>query len=360
MLTAALVIAVASACSDGGGGTEVGLVSSGDEVSGVAEQPIGDEAASATQAGSGLTTADYGPSEPSDPANPADPTDPPDPVEPVDPPALAGTIEALTYNVAGLPDALSGSNPEVNTTLIGERLNRFDLVLLQESWQTPKPNPNAPLRTYHEDLEATSTLPFRSIPLAAPLGSDPDRPQALLSDGLNRFSTLAFEPTLRQRWSGCGDAAADCLALKGFSMARTTVAPGVTVDVYNLHMEAGGADFALRGENVAELLAFVTANSVGEAVVVGGDFNLHLDEEPDATQFADLLAGAELTDVCTELGCDQPNRIDKFLYRSSSRVTISPTSWQNLTADFERDDGSPLSDHDPVAVTFDWTIAASE
>jgi hypothetical protein len=52
----------------------------------------------------------------------------------------------------------------------------------------------------------------------------------------------------RQRWENCHDSAADCLSLKGFSFARTTLPSGATVDVYNLHMEAGGdpEDDALR------------------------------------------------------------------------------------------------------------------
>jgi hypothetical protein len=269
--------------------------------------------------------------------------------------ANSGTIRALTYNVAGLPDVLSGSNPAVNTAVIGPRLNNYDLVLLQESWLTPTPNTLAPLRTYHEILDTTSTLANRSVSLTAPIGTDPLRPTALLSDGLNRFSHLPFEPVDRHRWTNCGDASADCLALKGFSMSRTTVAPGVVVDVYNLHMEAGGVDFALRGENVDELASYIETNSVGNALIVGGDFNLHLDEEPDASQFTELLTRGGLTDVCTALGCDQPNRIDKFLFRSSAGVTITPTVWENADPLFQDTAGQPLSDHDPVAVNFAWT-----
>ena len=56
---------------------------------------------------------------------------------------------------------------------------------------------------------------------------------------------------------------------------------------------------------------------------MAGDFNLHLDRDPDADQFAALLADTGLTDVCTELGCDEPNRIDKVLYRSNDAVTIT-------------------------------------
>src|SRR5680860_599736 len=189
-------------------------------------------------------------------------------------------FELLTYNVAGLPEVLSGGEPAANTELIGPLLNDYDIVLVQESWRT-----------------------------------------------------------------------ADCLSLKGFSMARTTLAPGVEVDIYNLHMDAGGADSAVRGENVAELSAFMAKESAGRAVIVGGDFNLHLDEDPDADQFAELVTAVNLTDVCTELECDEPNRIDKVLFRSGGGVTLTPLDWRNESARFTRADGEPLSDHDPVAVT---------
>ena len=265
------------------------------------------------------------------------------------PPVTVG-FELLTYNVAGLPDALSGSEPATNTALIGPLLNRYDMVLLQESWLTPDEVADGGLRTYHEILVALSEHEHQSVPLPAPLGSDPDRPAALLSDGLNRFSGFSFDPVVRMRWLTCGEASADCLSLKGFSMARTTLADGMEVDIYNLHMDAGREDADIRADNVAELSAFIGSESDGRAVIVAGDFNLHLDRDPDADQFALLLAATGLIDVCTQLGCDQPDRIDKVLVRSGGGVTITPTAWRNEGAAFTRGDGEALSDHDPVAV----------
>lgn len=49
-------------------------------------------------------------------------------------PPPSGTFTTLTYNVAGLPEGLSGSNPSVNTPLISPLLNAYDLVLVQEDW----------------------------------------------------------------------------------------------------------------------------------------------------------------------------------------------------------------------------------
>jgi endonuclease/exonuclease/phosphatase family metal-dependent hydrolase len=271
----------------------------------------------------------------------------------------SGELLALSYNVAGLPQGLSGSNPERFTPLIAPLLNGYDLVLLQESWQTPEVNPYAPLRVYHEILAAGSTHPYKSIPATNPFNTDPRRPEAALGDGLNRFSIFPFEPVIRQAWEGCDNSAADCLAFKGFSVARTTLAEGVTVDVYNLHMEAGGTprDEELRDEGVSQLRDFILEFSAGRAVIVGGDFNLHTDEEPDSSQFQRLLAEAGLTDVCAALDCPQPGRIDKFLFRSSDSIEIAPTSWRFETDVFVSPEGEALSDHDALAVRFTWSAS---
>jgi endonuclease/exonuclease/phosphatase (EEP) superfamily protein YafD len=91
-------------------------------------------------------------------------------------------------------------------------------------------------------------------------------------------------------------------------------------------------------------------------VIVGGDFNLHTDSEPDASQFQRLLADTGLVDVCAALGCAQPGRIDKFLFRNTPGLTIEPLSWQFETGVFIDGLGDPLSDHDALAVRFRWTV----
>ena len=68
---------------------------------------------------------------------------------------------------------------------------------------------------------------------------------ALMADGLNWFSRFPFSWIHRVRWAQCNGylgAASDCMADKGFSFGELTLAPGVSVDVYNLHAEAGGSE----------------------------------------------------------------------------------------------------------------------
>lgn len=279
-------------------------------------------------------------------------------------PAASGTFTALTYNVAGLPEPLSGSEPATNTPYISPLLNRYDLVLVQEDWANDPPLP-PPLVVYHELLVAGAEHPYTSTPKPNPMLTNPARPMGVLSDGLNRLSRFPFGDLTRVMWPSCfggpdtsDGGAADCLAEKGFSFARHEVAPGVEVDVYNLHAEAGNtpADQAARAEDYQVLAAFVTEHSAGRAVIVAGDYNLHTDRSPDAEVHRAFLDATGLTDVCELVDCgEDAHEIDKFAFRSGDTVKL-----QAITHRFERDvfvrptDGAPLSDHDALAVTFAW------
>lgn len=272
-------------------------------------------------------------------------------------PRVEGSFRALTYNVAGLPQGFSSSNPATNTPFIGPLLNDYDLVLVQESWKTPDPNPLAPLRVYHEILEGASQHPYRSEPLPLPLNRDPERPSALVSDGLNRFSNFPFGEVYRQRWEGCDNSAADCLSLKGFSVARTELAPGVCVDVYNLHGEAGSTenDLDLKDDNIEALLAHIEEYSRDRAVLVGGDFNMRLARERDAANLNRLVEEAGLQDACIAVGMLDEQEIDKFFFRSSDALKIEPETCEFEVDKFVTPQGEPLSDHEPLAVDFTWS-----
>lgn len=276
-----------------------------------------------------------------------------------------GTFSALTYNVAGLPEPFSGSEPVINTPLISPLLNDYDLVVVQEDFVDPVP-PVPPFDFHHDDLISAVTHPYLSTPATPPLGTDPTRPSALVADGLNRLSRFPFGDITRVRWTNCfGGAdesdggAADCLSLKGFSVASTTFADGVVIDVYNLHGEAGSTplDVEYSADDYEQLAAFMADYSAGNAVIVGGDFNLHTDEEPDSTVYDTFLDATGLTETCDVVDCGaDADRIDKWAFRSGGGVDVTA-----LTHSFERDkfrraDGAPLSDHSALAVTFQWTV----
>lgn len=253
-----------------------------------------------------------------------------------------GTFEALTYNVAGLPQGISDSNPEEFTPLISPLLNAYDLVLVQEDF------------VYHRDLKRDASHPFQSTP------KDPD--SRLIADGLNRFSQFTFDTLKREQWVACygeldGGAitgAADCLAEKGFSMARTTFASGIIVDIYNHHAEAGGAatDAEARAAGYAQFTQFIQAHSAGNAIIIAGDTNLHRNDPVDGPLLEGFEATNGLTDACHFLDCGTES-IDRFLFRNSDTVEITPLTWR-YADEFITEGGDRLSDHYAVHVGFRW------
>lgn len=248
-------------------------------------------------------------------------------------PASQGTTNVLTYNVAGLPDFISQRNPAVNTPLISPLLDAYDLVLVQEDF------------SYHAELAADASHPFQSTPGGG--GS--------LGDGLNRFSHSEFVDFERTGWAACNghfDSGSDCLTDKGYSVGLHELAPGALVDVYNLHMDAGGsqADIQARQAQVQQMLSTILTRSQGRALIVAGDTNMGGSDEAD---FVTLLAGAGLVDACRELDCGEQYRIDRVMFRSSADLQLTPTSWI-VDPSFVDGGGYPLSDHEAIGVEFDW------
>ncbi len=273
-----------------------------------------------------------------DPARPADapnsgPADRPAPtaVEPSKPLPTAGTFTVVTYNVAGLPEALTSSKAATTTPLMSPKLNPFDLVLVQEDF------------AYHKQLTSASTFPHVSTPMQPPTPTD-------LGDGLNILSRFPFSGEARTKWKKCSgifDQKNDCLTSKGFFRVVFDLGQGRMIDVYNVHFDAGRSkgDAAAREEQVTQLTQAIAANSADRAIIVAGDTNMKVDDEPT---FQRLLDGADLTCACRAIKCAEPNRIDRVLFRSTASVKLSAKSLEVL--DFVDGAGKPLSDHEPVRV----------
>lgn len=242
----------------------------------------------------------------------------------------------LTYNVAGLPDGLSSGDPETNIPKISPLLNAFDVALVQEDF------------SFQRELRADVEMPFQSLP------KDPDLP---LGDGLNRFSYSAFDEDLvRERWelcSGIVDGSNDCLAEKGFSIATHKFSPTLSVDIVNLHMDAGGGeeDRDARLSQVEQLIVFLAENDSGRPLVVAGDTNLRPSRESadDASVLAKLYDEADLVDSCALLDCGEEDRIDRILVRPGADIDLSVSDWR-IADEFVDAEGAPLSDHEGVTV----------
>jgi hypothetical protein len=258
----------------------------------------------------------------------------------VAPAPTSGSIDVLTYNVAGLPEPLSQSSPDIYTVQISPLLNRYDVVLAQEDF------------FYHRELSLYATHGYRSTPEPTPAGR-------FVNDGLNHFSKLPLTEPVRTTWVACNgqlDYASDCLAAKGFFVARLTLAPGAEVDVYDLHADAGGGalDVAARAAQYVQLRDFIVATSAGHALIVAGDTNLHGFDPDDEPVLSSFLAGAGLTDACRSLGCGTES-IDRVMLRDSARIELRAATW-SLATEFVDAGGNPLSDHEAVHVRVDWRL----
>ncbi len=286
-----------------------------------------------------------------------------------------GEFSLLSYNVAALPQEISGENPGNNIPLISPMLDPFDIVVSQEDFDWWGPIAEGfDFVNYHDRLRSEVTHEYQSTQHPGPDAVDldvTDRQVPYIGDGLGMLSRFPIDGDARVPWDGCfggidtsDEGAADCLAMKGFQMTRVTLADGVVVDLYNLHGEAGGSekDQALQADDYRQLAAYIEAESAGHAVILGGDTNLHTDlEHPEGADGADteiwdrFLQTTGLADVCTSVDCDEPARIDKIAFRSNDEVELTALSHQFHGDEFVNGDGEALSDHEPLSVDFRWT-----
>jgi hypothetical protein len=246
-----------------------------------------------------------------------------------------GIIRVLTYNVAGLPVGISGGNPLVNTPLISPLLNLYNLALVQEDF------------TYHAELVADVMHLNQSVPMPPT--------ELMVSDGLNRFSDSPFVGHSRHQWLECNGYVSngtDCLAPKGFSVARHTIATGIEIDIYNFHADAGtsSGDRNTRVAQVTQLVDYIGQHSAGMAVLVAGDTNMRAADE---TTLDMLLTGASLADSCRSLSCSSPSTIDRVFFRSSATVTLVAQAWW-FDGLFVDQNGDDLSDHKAIGVEIAW------
>lgn len=270
-------------------------------------------------------------------------------------PVAGGTFSVLTYNVAGLPDIISGGSPAANTGTIGERVRNYDIVNVQEDFN------------YHAKLYAHDNHPFRT----------PTSGGVPFGDGLNTLSKFPFMDFTRVDWNACNGT--DCLTPKGFSMARLRLAEGVYLDVYNLHPNAHteSSDLAARRDNIRQLAHYMGDASYGNAVIVMGDTNARYTRSEDNIQ--ELVNYNFLTDAWVQLKmggqapaqgapalvCDKVNLtddceiVDKIFYRSSPMLKLNATRYANQKNEFLDGKGRMLSDHNPYTVNFDWSLDPS-
>ena len=271
-----------------------------------------------------------------------------DSAHPADVGPTSGTLRVLTYNVAGLPDGLSGAEDPLLERMpqINALLDDYDLVGLQEDF-----DPDG-----HAALTAGTRHP------AVTWFSAPVEPSRVYGAGLSQLlpvETTAYEEEHYTDCNGVFDGASDCLASKGFQVATLTLG-GQPRDVYNTHHEAGGGaeDLAARAAQVEQVVASADGRSAGRAILMTGDFNLHPDDPEDAAPLARYDA-AGLLRACDLLSCAEPNHIDQVRLRSSATLALEALEWERVTA-FVTADGADLSDHPAIAATLAWEVVAAD
>lgn len=250
-------------------------------------------------------------------------------------------VTIVTYNVHGLPSDLADTDPE-KIKQIGPLLNRYDIVLIQEDF------------VYHKELAAEAEHPYQEpITEEELIKSMQEESPLEIKNGLSTFSHLPIDKYAHRGWNACNGLATDsrdCLAPKGFSVGECEVAPGVKIDIYNCHMDAGSSpgDIAARQKQIQQLAEFMDRRSRYHGVILACDTNL---ESSDQYDLENLLRITGLQDSCQTLGCSEPGLIDRILYRSSALVQIQPLRWYT-PEEFVDEREEPLSDHKPVAVNF--------
>jgi endonuclease/exonuclease/phosphatase family metal-dependent hydrolase len=250
-----------------------------------------------------------------------------------------GTFSLLTYNVAGIHNFFSPVKNKKNMKAIGQQLNHFDMAFLQENF------------SYYKMINKVADFPFKK---KADF-------RGVLGSGLMRFSRTPFSHFKRFKWPKCSGILtrnSDCLAQKGFSRARHEISPGLFVDIYNIHADAGGhiKDKRARYVQFQFLMEEMNRFSEGRAVIVAGDWNLLHEDPDDNLIFYLFLRRENLTYMCETLHCEKSRlgSLDRVAFRSGRHIQLKIADLYSRGNDFFDSKGDPLSDHGPLSMSFQW------
>lgn len=236
--------------------------------------------------------------------------------------------------------------------LISPLMNNYDVVNFQEDF------------AYHDRLYKNITLPYKSTYVA----------KVTFGDGLNTVSRIPFIDFTRIKWNQCNGT--DCLTPKGFSCCRLRFNEDAYIDLYNVHCNAGSnnTDMAARRNNITQLCSYMESHSAGNAIILMGDFNCRYTRSGDNIRKVDSLGlknvwvdiirngvyplknDSSLTDCSPNATNPTCEVVDKIFYRSSDKITLTPTYYELDNPIFYDSLGAPLSDHRPMNAKFKYKI----
>ncbi|EFX04473.1 endonuclease exonuclease phosphatase family protein [Grosmannia clavigera kw1407] len=277
--------------------------------------------------------------------------------------ATTGSFNVLSMNVAGLPAILQNNDEtgdkKTNAGTIGTDFAKYgyNVIHVQEDFN------------YHAYIYAADNHKYRTATSGG----------AAIGSGLNTLASFDWVDFTRVKWNTCSDASSnDCETPKGFTFMRVIIDAdsGVFADFYNLHADAGTetGDETARTANLEQVAAYIDTWSVGNAVLVFGDTNSRYTRAADnITVFArqngltDAWVQLERAGVnpTVETLCDNPTTsntcetVDKVFYRGNAVVDLKATYFNYESKKFLQANGSVLTDHNPITVSFDWTLSNS-
>ncbi|UDQ99511.1 NPCBM/NEW2 domain-containing protein [Lentisphaerota bacterium WC36G] len=237
----------------------------------------------------------------------------------------------------------TAGNPDGRVQIIGERINNFDIVGVQEQFSVI------------DEFREGTRFPYFSENKHLYSGGS----------GIDLLSKLPMTKTVKVTFDDH-----PWYVNKGFSKNTVMVYPDVFVDVYNHH--TGDSDDTVLAQHV-ELSQYIQNNSpAGRAVIVIGDFNAkptHWHPFKDS-----LMTPNNLKDAWTEFGVNQnpwSAPVDRILYRDGDNLTLTLAHYETIDppaydyyplptdkyqGHFKKSDGSRLSDHPAVLGEFKFKV----
>jgi endonuclease/exonuclease/phosphatase family metal-dependent hydrolase len=255
-------------------------------------------------------------------------------------PETSGHFSVLTYNIHGLPPAITNDDTTRRVEQIAPLLADYDVVGLQEDWMVEN----------HDILvENTDFLTIDAF-------NEPSTDEKVYGSGLSllsNFTLLESTHIYYERCNGYTDSASDCFASKGIQSTVLNIG-GHQFTILNTHLEAGNGDVddGIRIEQIETIVSLLEV-TVGPVILLG-DFNLHPDDDADLAVLQSL-ENQNMRQTCWEVDCSNPNHIDQVWIRSTENIDLDIDNW-NAPAHFVDDQGVDLSDHPPIVVNICWTL----
>ncbi len=295
------------------------------------------------------------------------------------------TFSVATLNVDGLPQKILVVNVNadgpgaVGTARIGKYLMKkgYDIVCMQEDF-----NYHDVLIPWMEDDYANDTW---SGDIGVE-GRDIDflhlQNHRFECDGLCTFwkKDITLESTERTAWTasfGKFSHALDDIITKGFRRYNVTLANGLSLLVYNMHMDASDDKDELEGKDAKDkearqvqwqqLRDEILSRLDTRPIIIMGDMNSFYGQDNVKAAFIDAINNSgkgTVTDVWVELqnkglfpetkddGISGGEVLDKILYVNPSTGTQIKAVSMKLDKEGYLQDGKPLGDHYPLSATF--------